>query len=109
MNDEGKYSMIVRLLLSSEQRGRLYELCYRERIDVVDALTNIVASYLDRRDDLTPSEPAVSEGYSEASDRDTLRRQLRQLRSQASRLGNDAPPWLYSYIRDLEQELGRTG
>lgn len=105
MNDEGKYSMIVRLLLTAEQRGRLYELCHRERIDVVDALTNIVADYLDRRDDLVPTEAPTSE----QNDRDIIRRQLRQLRSQATRLGNDAPPWLYSYIRDLEQELGRTG
>lgn len=105
MNDEGKYSMIVRLLLTAEQRARLYELCHRDRIDVVDALTNIVAGYLDRRDDLTPDDAPAPEQH----DRDTLRRQLRQLRSQASRLGQDAPPWLQSYIHDLEQELGRTG
>ena len=105
MAEEGRYSIIVRLLLTAEQRGRLFELCHRQQIDVVDALTNIIGDYLDRRDDLSP--PSDNSASQAELQREATRRQLRQLRAQASRLGSDAPPWLNSYIADLEEDVRR--
>jgi hypothetical protein len=34
-----------------------------------------------------------------------VERQLRRLKMQAKQLGEDAPPWLASYISELEQEV----
>jgi hypothetical protein len=34
-----------------------------------------------------------------------VERQLRRLKMQAKQLGADAPPWLASYISELEQEV----
>lgn len=102
MQDEGRYSVIVRLLLTAEQRGRLFELCHREQLDVSDALSSIVGDYLDRRDELSPP---PSTDNTRPADEEAMRWQLRRLRAQASRLGSEAPAWLQGYIRDLEQEL----
>lgn len=105
MQDEGRYSVIVRLLLTPEQRGRLFELCHRRQIDVSDALTSIVGDYLDQRADLTPPPSASSAA---PQDQEALRFQLRRLRAQAANLGDETPAWLRGYISDLEQEVRRT-
>ena len=106
MAQDGQFSIAVRLLLTDEQRGRLFALCQQEQADVTDVVTKIIGSYLDTRNDLTIEEQASPDtAHHEA---DALRRQLRQLRMQASRLGADTPAWLRGYITELEQELART-
>lgn len=102
MEDQGRFSVIVRLLLTAEQRGRLFELCHREQIDVSDALTTIVGEYLDRRNDL---QPPPSTPPNKEKDQEAIRWQLRRLRMQAKNLGEHAPAWLNGYIADLEAEL----
>ena len=102
MEDSGRFSVIVRLLLTADQRGRLFELCHREQIDVSDALTTIVGDYRDRRPDLQPP-PTTPEN--KEKDQEAIRWQLRRLRMQAKNLGENAPSWLSGYIADLETEL----
>lgn len=106
MTQDGQFSIPVRLLLTSEQRNRLFVLCQQDHADVTDVVTKIIGNYLDTREDLImPVEEAPDTTQAEHA---ALRRQLRQLRMQASRLGSDTPPWLHGYIAELEQELART-
>lgn len=101
-HDEGRYSINARLLLTHEQRLRLFALCQQRQLDLSDVLSEIVSAFLDSRDDLH-----VVERDTTAEDeqrRELQRRQIRQLRIQASRLGEHAPAWLRSYLADLERE-----
>ncbi|HEX6292580.1 MAG TPA: hypothetical protein VFZ66_25570 [Herpetosiphonaceae bacterium] len=103
MHDEGRFSIAVRLLLTANERERLLALCQQEQADVSDVVTKIIASYLDRRDDLTVA--AVAEPPASPDEHSALQRHIRQLRMQASHMGTETPPWLRHYIAELEQEL----
>lgn len=105
MEDDGRYSLPVRLLLNRTQRDRLLALCQREHADVVDIVTRIVGDYLDAHADLVPAEAAAPTTV--LRDSDMLRRHLRRLKAQAQRMGTAAPPWLHSYIAELEQDLAQ--
>ncbi len=105
MSEEGQFSLPIRLLLTPTQRGRLLALCQERQAELTDVVTEIVAAYLDTRNDLiippmTPEPPSPT-------DRMAVERQLRRLRMQAKQLGEDAPPWLASYIVELEQEVAQ--
>jgi len=103
MQEEGRFSITVRLLLTEIQRERLLALCQHEQHDVADVVTEIVGSYLDRRDDLTVAD--VAPPPTSPAEHAALQRHLRQLRMQASRMGPETPPWLRHYIAEIEQEL----
>lgn len=104
MQDEGRFSITVRLLLTETQRERLLALCQRERRDVVDAVTQIIGSYLDQREDLTMAD--VAPQPTSPAEHASLQRHLRELRMHAGQMGPETPPWLRRYIAQLEQELG---
>ena len=105
MEDDGRYSIPVRLLLNRTQRDRLLALCQHEHADVVEVVTQIVGQYLDTRPELVPAEaPAPTIVL---HDSDMLRRHLRRLKAQAQQMGTAAPPWLHSYIAELEQDLAQ--
>ena len=95
----------MRLLLTGEQRARLFALCQTEQADVVDVVTSIVAAYLDARDDLEG--PPDDTPNTTQAEQEALQHQLRQLRRRATLLGTAAPLWLRSYIAEIEQELAR--
>jgi hypothetical protein len=66
-------------------------------------ITEIVGTYLDTRADLIV--PPTSQQAPSTTDQMAVERQLRRLKMQAKQLGEDAPPWLASYISELEQEV----
>jgi hypothetical protein len=103
MQEEGRFSIAARLLLTDVQRERLFALCQQQHADVSDVISEIVGQYLDRRDDLLLAELAAPPASSD--DHDILQRHLRQLRIQASRMGAETPPWLRHYIADLERDI----
>ena len=103
MQDEGRFSITVRLLLTETQRERLLALCQREQRDVVDVVTQIIGSYLDQREDLTIAD--IAPPPRSPAEHTSLQRHLRELRMHAGQLGDEAPPWLRRYIAQLEQEL----
>lgn len=105
MPDVGQFSTPIRLLLTPTQRGRLLALCQERQADVTDMISEIVGAYLNTRTDLvipqtTPQSPSTT-------DQMAVERQLRRLKMQAKQLGDDAPPWLASYITELEQEVAQ--
>lgn len=103
MPDQGQFSTPIRLLLTPTQRGRLLALCQERHADVTDVITEIVGAYLDTRTDLIV--PPTTQQTPSTTDQMAIERQLRRLKMQAKQLGEDAPPWLASYIGELEQEV----
>ncbi len=101
-DDRGRFSIPTRLLLTPTQRERLLALCRSDDRDPAEVVSAIVGAYLDSRDDLVAP---CHDSSSATSDHESLRRQLRRLRREAHRLGDNAPAWLRGYIVDLEREL----
>ena len=103
MQEEGRFSIAARVLLTNAQRKRLLALCQQRQADVSDVITEIVGEYLDRREDLSVAE--IASPPESSAERNVLRRQLHQLRIQASQYGSETPAWLRQYIAELEQEI----
>lgn len=103
MQEEGRFSIAARVLLTDPQRERLLALCQQRQADVSDMITEIVSQYLDQHDDLSVAEVAAPPAS--PAEHDALQRHLRQLRIQASRMGAETPPWLRAYIAEMERDL----
>ena len=102
---QGAFTVPTLLYLSTEHRTRLERLVRDQETDLADLVSQIVADYLDT---LPPAPPAPPEPAPDRSAELRQRRgELSRLRRQREAAGSDAPPWLSSYIADLEAEIRR--
>lgn len=103
MQEEGRFSIAARVLLTDSQRERLLALCQQRQADVSDVITEIISRYLDQQADLSVAEVAAPPASPD--EHAALQRHLRQLRLQASRMGAETPPWLRQYIAEMERDI----
>src|SRR5215211_6816003 len=101
---EGLFSIPTRLLLTPEQRAKLEAIVYAREVDLADLLSEIVGEYLDTQTDVQPRAAPV---YDTAAELRKRRAELARLRSRRDGEGRSAPPWLLSYIAELEAEIDR--
>jgi hypothetical protein len=102
---QGAFTVPTLLYLSTEHRARLERLVRDQETDLAELVSQIVADYLDA---LPPAQPLPPEPAPDHTAELRQRRgELGRLRRQREAAGPDAPPWLSSYIADLEAEIRR--
>jgi hypothetical protein len=102
---QGAFTVPTLLYLSAEHRARLEHLVREQEADLAELVSQIVADYLDMLPAVAPAPPEPPpDRTAELRQR---RGELGRLRRQREAAGPDAPPWLSSYIADLESEIRR--
>jgi hypothetical protein len=102
---QGAFTVPTLLYLSAEHRARLELLVREQETDLAELVSQIVADYLDTLPPASPAPPDPPRDHT--AELRQRRGELGRLRRQREAAGPDAPPWLSSYIADLESEIRR--
>jgi hypothetical protein len=102
---QGAFTVPTLLYLSAEHRARLELLVREQETDLAELVSQIVAEYLDTLPAAPPPPPEPPRDHT--AELRQRRGELARLRRQREAAGPDAPPWLSSYIADLESEIRR--
>jgi hypothetical protein len=106
----GRFTIPARVYLTAEQRDRLMLLARERETDIHELLTELLVSFLDHLPEMEqPSpEPQPPEPVSDReADLRQRRAEVRRLRLRLATGGDRVPPWIRSYLSDLEQEIRR--
>lgn len=111
----GFFTVPTRVYLSTAQRERLMRLVQQHGVDVPELLSELLISFLDHLPE--PEQDALLQPETDdhvaarAEEREAeiraRRAEIRRLRARAATGGETTPPWLQSYIADLEGEVQR--
>jgi len=101
---QGLFTIPTRLYLTLEQRERLERLVRTHDLDLAELVSQVFADYLDALPDVPPPAEPASDQTAELERR---RSELARLRARQQSAGPAAPPWLHSYIAELEAEIKR--
>jgi hypothetical protein len=102
---QGAFTVPTLLYLSTEHRTRLERLVREQEADLAELVSQIVADYLDALPAAPP--PLPDPPPDRTAELRQRRVALARLRTQREAAGPDAPPWLDTYIADLEAEIRR--
>ena len=102
---QGAFTVPTLLYLSTEHRMRLERLVRDQETDLANVVSQIVADYLDALPPAAPLPPEPAPDHT--AELRQRRGELGRLRRQRETAGPEAPPWLSSYIADLEAEIRR--
>ncbi len=111
-NEKGYFAIPTRLFLTASQRQKLETLMRDQERELPDLLTDLLTSYLEYA---SPEEDEEDEETGQVLPL-TVKpapNQLQQWRVERRRLrarltaSNAPPPWLVSYLADLEEEIAR--
>jgi hypothetical protein len=93
----------TRVYLTPEQRAQLDQLVHERKVELADLVTQSIAGYLDT----LPAVPVADPAPDPAPDLRKRRADLARLKARRDAPGTDAPPWLNTYIAEMEAELRR--
>jgi hypothetical protein len=102
---QGAFTIPTLLYLSTEHRARLELLVREQETDLAELISQIVSNYLDTLPPAPSAPPELPRDHS--AELRQRRGELSRLRRQREAAGADAPPWLSSYIADLESDIRR--
>jgi hypothetical protein len=105
----GRFTIPARVYLTAEQRDRLMLLAREHETDIHELLTELLVSFLDHLPEMEqpPPEPQPEPVSDREADLRQRRAEVRRLRLRLATGGDRVPPWMRSYLSDLEQEIRR--